>query len=119
MERERGREGDSEGRMRGVYFSSHAAMLESDPPDSSTIKITHFKEDEAGALEGAEGQGGGTLHLHPLPPFFSALRRLKERRRSEGKLKGRAGVISRLRHTKRVNECVRVSIGVLALQVFD
>lgn len=105
--------------MRGVYFSSHAAMLESDPPDSSTIKITHFKEDEAGALEGAEGQGGGTLHLHPLPPFFSALRRLKERRRSEGKLKGRAGVISRLRHTKRVNECVRVSIGVLALQVFD
>lgn len=36
-------------------FLSHIEMLVSDTHDSSTIKTTHFKEDEAD-LKGAEGQ---------------------------------------------------------------
>lgn len=56
-------------------FFSHIEMLVSDTHDSSTIKTTHFKEDEAGDLKGAEGQDEELW-----PPLLSPP--LKQRKRN-------------------------------------
>lgn len=58
----------------GFYFSLHIETLANDTHDSSTIKATHFKEDEAGDLKelpDMKRNSDSLLDHHP-PPFSLA-----------------------------------------------